>query len=120
MSVRGQYRRHSLQFKIQVCTDVRGGKVGCREALNTHNLSASLMQIWLTQLDRGELDLEESAAATMVAYEAHIAALERQVGQLTMELDLLKKTPRLRLVSDNETSSVVSGPRLAPPDGGAR
>ncbi|GJJ03418.1 hypothetical protein RugamoR64_39560 [Duganella rhizosphaerae] len=84
MSVRGPYRRHSLQFKIQVCTDVRSGKVGRREALKTHNLSANLMQMWLTQFDRGELDLEEAAAATVVEYEAHIAALERKVGQLTM------------------------------------
>jgi hypothetical protein len=28
-----------------------------------------------------------------------------------MEIDLLKKTPRLRLVNDSETSSIVSGPR---------
>jgi putative transposase len=33
MSVRGPYRRHSLQFKIQVCSDIRSGKVGGREAL---------------------------------------------------------------------------------------
>jgi hypothetical protein len=47
MSVRGPYRRHSLQFKIQVCSDIRSGKVGRREALKTHNLSANLMQMWL-------------------------------------------------------------------------
>lgn len=51
----------------------------------------------------------------MVAeYEAKIAALERKVGQLTMEIDLLKKTSRLRLVSDSGTSSIVTGPRPAP------
>ena len=46
----------------------------------------------------------------VIDYEAKIAALERKVGQLTMELDLVKKTPRLRLVSDNESSSIVSRP----------
>jgi thioredoxin reductase len=40
-----------------------------------------------------------------------VYALERKVGQLTMELDLLKKTPRRRLVSDNENSSIISGQR---------
>lgn len=58
MSVRGPYRWHSLQFKIQVCSDVRRGKVGRREALKAHNLSDNLMQMWLTQFDCGELDLE--------------------------------------------------------------
>jgi hypothetical protein len=34
---------------------------------------------------------EEVEAAMAIDYEAKIAALERKVGQLTMELDLLKK-----------------------------
>lgn len=54
MSAKRPYRRHSLQFKIQVCSDVRSGKVGRREALKAHNLSANLMQMWLTQFDRGD------------------------------------------------------------------
>jgi transposase-like protein len=82
--------------------------------MKAFNLSPNLMQLWLTQFDRGELDAEEAAASTVAEYEAHIAALERKVGQLTMELDLLKKTHRLRLVSDNENSSIISGPRPAP------
>jgi transposase-like protein len=114
MSARGPYRRHSLQFKIQICSDVRSGKIGRREAVKAFNLSPNLMQLWLTQFDRGELDEEEAAASTVVEYEAHIAALERKVGQLMMELDLLKKTPRLRLVSGNESSSIISGPKPAP------
>jgi transposase-like protein len=113
MSSRGSYRRHSGEFKHQLCADIRGGKIGRREAMRTHGLSANLLQVWLSQYDRGDLN-EESAAASMVAeYEAKIAALERKVGQLTMEIDLLKKTPRLHLVSNNESSSLVTGPRAA-------
>jgi len=43
-----------------------------------------------------------------------------KVGQLTMELDLLKKAPKLRLVSSSENSSIVSGPKAAPSDGDAK
>jgi hypothetical protein len=43
------------------------------------------MQVWLTQFDRGELDVEEAAATTNTEYEVRIAALERKVGQLTPE-----------------------------------
>lgn len=111
MSVRGPYRRHSVPFKIQICCDIRSGKLGRREVLKTHNLSANLMQLWLTQFDRGELDLEEAAASTVAEYShsAHCST-GAQVGQLTMELDLLKKTPRVRLVADHENSSIISGP----------
>ncbi|AMO93298.1 hypothetical protein CFter6_0569 [Collimonas fungivorans] len=76
--------------------------------------------MWLTQFDRGELDKEDAAASTVSEYEAQIAALERKLGQLVVELDLLKKTPRLRLINDSENSSIISGPRPAPSDGDAK
>ena len=75
--------------------------------------------MWLNQFDRGELDSEEVAASTIAEYEVKIAALERKVGQLTMEVDLLKKTSRLLLISSNENSSIVSGPFVAPSARGA-
>jgi hypothetical protein len=52
-------------------------------------------------------------------YEARIAALERKVGQLTMDLDPVKKTPRLRLVNDGGNSSIASGPMPVPSDWGS-
>ena len=120
MSSRGPYRRHSPQFKLQLCTDIRGGALGRRDAQKQYRLSVNLIQLWLTQYDRGELNVEDAEASVLADYEAKIAALERKVGQLTMENELLKKTPRLRLVSDNESSSIISGPRAAPFDGGAK
>lgn len=119
MSSRGPYRRHAPQFKLQLCQDIRSGALGRRDAQKKYSLSANLIQLWLTQFDRGELTGEEVEASVVIDYEA-IAALERKVGQLTMELDLVKKTSRLRLVSDSETSSIVSGPKAAPSDGGAK
>ena len=52
--------------------------------------------------------------------EAKIASLERKGGQLTMEIELFKKKPRLRLVSESENLSIISGPKAAPSDGGAK
>ncbi|MBS0316707.1 MAG: transposase, partial [Proteobacteria bacterium] len=116
MSSRGSYRRHSSQFKIQVCQEIRNGGLGRLGAQEKYNLSANVIQTWLSLYDRGELISEEAQAAAIVEYEAKIAALERKVGQLTMELDLLKKTPHLRLVSSSESSLIISGPRAAPSD----
>lgn len=114
MSLRGSYRRHSVEFKLQLCGEIRSGKVGRREAMRAHGLSANLLQLWLTQYDQGSLNEENAAASVIAEYEPKIAALERKVGQLTMEIDLLEKTPRLRLVSDSGTSSIITGPRPAP------
>lgn len=118
MSSKGPYRRHAPEFKIQVCQDIRSGAIGRRDAARKYTLSTNLIQLWLTQYDRGELSTEEAEASVIAEYEAKIAALERKVGQLTM--DLVKKTPRLRLVSDNENLSIVTGPKPAPSDGGAK
>jgi len=120
MSSRAPYRRHSAQFKLQLCQEIRCGALGRRDAQNKYSLSANLIQHWLTQYDRGELDGEEVEATVQADYQAKIAALERKVGQLTMELDLLKKAPKLRLVSSSENSSIVSGPKAAPSDGDAK
>jgi transposase-like protein len=120
MSARGPYRRHSPQFKLQLCTDIRNGKIGRREARRTYQISANLIQLWLSQYDRGELNVEEAAATTISEYEAKIAALERKVGQLTMEIDLLKKTPRWRLETSSENCSIVSGPLVSAFDGGVK
>jgi transposase len=120
MSSRGPYRRHSAQFRLQLCHDIRSGTLGRRDAQRKYTLSANLIQMWLTQFDRGELSNEEAEASVVADYEAKIAALERKVGQLTMELELVKKTPRLRLVSDSENSSIITGPKPAQSDGGAK
>lgn len=119
MTTKGPYRRHSKPFKLQLCQDIRAGVIGRRDAQRNHNISANLVQLWLTQFDRGELNAEEAEASVIAEYEARIAALERKVGQLTMELDLVKKTPRPLNAGYNERSFVISGPRPAQ-SGGVR
>ena len=103
MSSRGPYRRHSAQFKLQLCHNIRSGILGRRDAQRKYALSANLIQTWLTQFDHGELSSEEAEAAVVADYEAKIAALERKVGQLTMELVLKKNTPCLCLSATTRT-----------------
>lgn len=117
MKSRGPYRRHSTPFKLQLCQDIRGGVIGRRDAQRTYGVSANLIQLWLTQFDRGELSDEEAEASVIVEYEARIAALERKAGQLTMELDFAKKTPRQPTAGDSERSSIITGPRAVLSDG---
>ncbi|WP_455273604.1 transposase [Rhizobium herbae] len=111
MKSRGPYRRHSTPFKLQLCQDIRNGIIGRRDAQRTYGVWANLIQLWLTQFDRGELNDEEAEARVISGYEAQIAALERKVGLLTMELDLVKKTPchRSSAAAGNPPSSPVPG-----------
>ena len=113
MSSRGTYRWHSSLFKIQVCQEIRTGGLLRRGAQEKYNLSASLIQHWLTLYDRGELVSEAAEAVVVVEYQVKIPALERKVGQLTMELDLLNKTPSPRHVSNNESACVGASAKLS-------
>lgn len=116
---RGRYRRHSPHFKFQLCTDIRTGVMGRREAQRTYTLSANLIQAWLAQYDAGEMTVADIESSMINEYEAKIAALERKVGQLTMEIDLLKKSPRRDPGELSDDSSIVTGPIAVPSEGGA-
>jgi len=48
--------------------------------------------MWLTQFDGGEFSNEEVEASVVADFGPKFAALEREVGQLTMELELVKKS----------------------------
>jgi transposase-like protein len=47
MPSRGTYRRHSSQFRLQLCQDIRSGAIGCRDAARHHNRPTNLLQLWL-------------------------------------------------------------------------
>jgi len=120
MKSRGPYRRHSTPFKLQLCQDIRYGVIGRRDAQRTYGVSANLIQLWLTQFDRGALNDEEAEASVIAEYEAHIAALERKVGQLTMELDLVKKHRARRLPATAGAPPSSPVPGLLCQTGGAK
>jgi len=44
-----------------------------------------------------------------------IAELERKAGQLTMQIDLLKKGAQLARRPSGDNYSIVSGPKVSPP-----
>lgn len=65
MTSRSLYRRHSTPFKLQLCQYIRAGGIGRRDAQRTHQISANLIHLWLTQFDRGELASEEAEASVI-------------------------------------------------------
>jgi hypothetical protein len=96
---------------LQLCHDICNGTVGRKEAGRKYSLSANLLLCGSRSLIAANSPPRKLRRAW---YEAKIAAFERKVGQLTMELDLVKKTPRPRAVADSEPSSIISGPKPAP------
>jgi transposase len=108
-----RHRTYSLEFKRQVAQEYLSGEASLHGLAKRHDIARNLIRIWVEKYEAGAFDDDQVLAGTLEAYEAKIAALERKVGQLTMELDLLKKGQRFAQRQTSVNSSVVSGPRAA-------
>jgi transposase len=114
-----RYRTYTIEFKRRVAEEHLGGGIGPSELARRHDISRELLRLWVKKYEAGEFAGGGSPRADRRAYEAKIAGLERKVGQLTMELDLLKKGLRSARRASGAPSSVVSGPEPALSEPGA-
>ena len=113
-----RYRTYTIEFKRQLVEEHLGG-VSLTELARRNDISRELLRIWAKKYEAGEFASDGPAESDRRAYEAKIAGLERKVGQLTMELDLLKKGLISARRARGGTSSVVSGPKAAASEPGA-
>lgn len=115
MATRNPYRHHAPEFKQQLCADIRAARISRREAQRKYSLSANLIQRWLQQFDGARTVAAPAAAPTdHAACDARIAALERKVGQLTMEIDRLHEA---RLEALREMDALGGAASPPPPFG---
>ena len=82
-------RQFTREFKLQVLQEAESGK-SIGQLAREHQVHPTLIHRWRQQL-RHQGDQAFPGNGRAVSDEARIAALERKVGQLTMENDLLKK-----------------------------
>jgi transposase len=109
MSTR-QHRRYSTEFKLQVIKAYIDGEGSLKAIARRFEITHTLILFWLDKHRRGGLTDEDNLEEKVRDYEAKIAALERKVGQLTMELDVLKKLGPSSMSQPAVKPSIVSGP----------
>ena len=114
-----RYRTDSIEFKRQVAEEHRSGGASLNQLARRHDISRELLRTWVKKCEAGEFAGGGPTKVDRRACEAKIAGLERKVGQLTMELDLLKKGLRSARRASGGTSSVVSCPEPAASEPGA-
>ena len=106
------YRSYSTEFKLSVVHAYLNGEGGLKAIARQYGICHPLLILWTRKFQRGELSEELAEEDKVRDYEAKIATLERKIGQLVMEVDLLKKGgPTLR---NGEPLSIVSGPPASP------
>ena len=114
-----RYRTYTLEFKRQLVEEHLGGGTSLNQLARRHDISRELLRTRVRKYEAGDLAGGRPTTPDRRACEAKIAGLERKVGQLTMELDLLKKGLRSARRASGGTSSVVSGPKPAASEPGA-
>ena len=82
-------RQFTKEFKLQIVHEVEAGKPQVQVA-REHQLSANTIAKWRKQ-HRQYKDQAFAGKGKAYTEEARVAELERMVGRLTMENDLLKK-----------------------------
>ena len=116
MTVR-RHRRYSTEFKIQLVQAYLDGEGSARSIATRHEVPHSLLMVWIKKYEAGDLTREIHLQEEVVEYGAKIAALERKIGQLTMELDVMKKRALIRPSQQGARPSIISGPGASPSDG---
>jgi transposase-like protein len=111
-------RRFSLEFKRQVIEELLSGQGGPAQVCRRHNITPSLLDHWKKQYSRGKFNNEPTEEG---ALRDRIEKLERLVGKLTLENELLKKGLQYS-VSLSRRNGKLSGfgeTAVSPSDGGA-
>ncbi len=84
-----QRRKFTRELKLQVLAEITAGK-SVAQASREHQLHPTLIGRWQKQ-QRQYADRAFAGNGRTYTDEAHVAELERMVGRLTMENELLKK-----------------------------
>jgi len=108
-------RQHSVEFKQQIVEQLISGVASLGQLSRQHNLSASLIQTWKHKYATG--GLIEKPSREEQALKARVAELERMVGRLAMENDLLKKADAYIRQQRSAASRVITGKDLGAPNG---
>ena len=81
-------RNFSLEFKRHVIEELLSGESGPAQLCRRHNITSSLLYHWKKQYSRGKFNNEPTEEG---ALRDRIDKMERLVGKLTLENELLKK-----------------------------
>ena len=112
-------RGFSLEFKRQVVEELLSGESSTVQICRKYNICSSLLYHWKDMYSRGRFNNEPTEVG---ALKDRIEKLERLVGKLTLENEVLKKGLQnsLSRFPRNGTSSGYGGVSESPSNGGAK
>lgn len=85
-------RKHSSGFKAQIAIEAIRGDITIAEIAKKHNVHPGQVQAWKAEALSKFSFLFDKGDNGQPRSEEQVAALERKIGQLTIENDFLKKS----------------------------
>lgn len=115
-------RVFSNEFKRQVVEEYLAGLASQAQLCRRYELSPTLLREWRRKHEAGEFDAADRSTETARERELlrRIANLERKVGQLTMENEVLLKRGALARRASAGGGLLASGPSVSASPGAAR
>ena len=112
-------RTFSLEFKRQVVEEFLSGESGAAQICRKYNICSSLLYHWKDMYSRGRLNNEPTEVGVL---KDRVEKLERLVGKLTEENEVLKKAFQNSLSRSpkNGKSSGYGDASVLPSGGGAK
>jgi transposase-like protein len=104
-----KHRSYPVEFKRQVAQEFLAGET-LHGLAKRHEINRNLVRIWVAKYEAGSFDSDVVAAEMVQTQGARIAALERLVGKLVLENELLKGASRDAALPKSESTSVIAGP----------
>jgi transposase-like protein len=104
-------RRFDVQYKMRVCEMIRSGMMTISEACREYQLSRSPLERWLAAFDAGTLGARQSTRERELERENE--KLKAKVGELTMQIDILKKIEDWKRRERSVASSIITSENLA-------
>lgn len=104
-------RKFDAHFKTRICETIRSGLSNINEVCREYQLSRSVVERWLSAYDEGSLN--ERGSSREKELERENERLKAKVGELTMQIDILKKIEDWQRRERSVASSIITEDNLA-------
>jgi transposase-like protein len=103
-------RKFDVEFKIRLCQAIEGGMTTVADACRDYQIQKGLIEGWLAKYVAG--GLEAQSATRLRALEKENEKLKAKVGELTLQIDVLKKIDDWKRRHRSVDSAIITAENL--------
>ena len=113
-----KYRTYTEDFKRSLIARIDSGELSLSAAARENNIASSLIERWRKQIHEGTLISRPTKRERQL--EKELDRYKKKVGELTIQVDLLKKLNEVSACSRRSNGYIVTGKKADPSGRGAQ